>query len=134
MAENKEGIHFTWFTGGNDAGIYYNNSKDSGKTFASRDRVSGKASKHCQITSLPNDNILIVWNESFPNGNTFSGRIGIEERDANGRTTTKSYLTPEKSNSSFPVIFPLNQNKAIIAYTENVKNKDKVYYTQVSLD
>ena len=23
MAENKEGIHFTWFTGGSGSGIYY---------------------------------------------------------------------------------------------------------------
>ena len=52
MAENKEGIHFTWFTGGSGSGIYYNNSKDNGKTFAARDSVSGKAAKHCQITSV----------------------------------------------------------------------------------
>ena len=133
MAENKVGIHFTWFTGGNGSGIYYNSSNDNGKTFTSRDSVSGKAAKHCQITSLPNDNILIVWNESFPSGNKFNSRIGIEQRDANGNNTTKSYITSEKSNSSFPVIYPINANKVVIAYTENIKDKDQVLFKQVSL-
>ncbi|GEO11198.1 lipoprotein [Segetibacter aerophilus] len=134
MAENELGIHFTWFTGGAGSGIYYNNSKDNGKTFTSRDSVSGKAAKHCQIASLPNDNILIVWNESFPNGNKFSSRIGIEQRDANGKTTTKSYITSQTSNSSFPVIYPINANKIVIAYTENIKDKDHVFFKQVSLN
>ncbi len=65
MAENNDGMHFTWFTGGNDAGVYYTSSKDNGRSFNARDSVSGKAPKHCQITSLANDNIVIVWNESF---------------------------------------------------------------------
>lgn len=131
MAENKEGIHFTWFTGGNGSGIYYNNSKDNGKTFTSRESVSGKAAMHCQITSLPNDNILIVWNESFPNGNKFSSRIGFEERDANGQEITKKYITSETSNSSFPVIYSISANKAVIAYTENIKDRDNVLFRQI---
>lgn len=134
MAENKDGIHFTWFTGGSSSGIYYNSSKDNGKTFTSRDSVSGKAAKHCQITSLPDDNILIVWNESFPNGNKFSSRIGIEKRDGNGKTTPKEYITSETSNSSFPVIYPITSTKAIIAYTENIKDKNYVLFKQVFLE
>jgi hypothetical protein len=133
MTENKEGLQFTWFTGGNGSGIYFNSSKDNGKTFTPRDSVSGKASKHCQITTLPNDDILIVWNESFPNGNKFSSRIGIEQRDANGNTTTKSYITSDTSNSSFPVIYPISANKVVIAYTENTKDKDQVLLKQISL-
>ena len=133
IAENKEGIHFTWFTGGTGSGIYYNSSKDNGKSFTNRDSVSGKSSKHCQITSLPDDNILIVWNESFPNGNKFSNRIGIEEREANGNRTTKQYITSENSNSSFPVIYPVDANKALVAYTKNIKNKEYVLFKQVTM-
>lgn len=131
MAENKEGIHFTWYTGGFGSGIYYNSSKDNGKTFTSRDSVSGKAAKHCQIASLPNDNILIVWNESFPNGNKFSSRIGIEERDTNGKITTRNYITAETSNSSFPVIYPVSGNKVVVAYTESINDRDHVLFKQV---
>lgn len=134
MAENKEGIHFTWFTGGRGSGIYYNNSIDNGKAFSRRDSVSGQAAKHCQITSLPDDNILIVWNESFPNGNKFSSRIGIEERTASGNRTATKYITSEKSNSSFPVIYPINANKVLVAYTESINNKDYVLFKQVLLN
>ena len=134
MAENKEGIHFTWFTGGVGSGIYYNNSKDNGRTFTNRDSVSGKAAKHCQITSLPDDNILIVWNESFPNGDKFSSRIGIEQRNADGNKTTKSYITSPQSNSSFPVIYPIDASKVLIAYTENLKDKEQVFYKQVLVE
>ncbi|HEX8460997.1 MAG TPA: sialidase family protein, partial [Segetibacter sp.] len=91
MAENSEGVHFTWFTGGSTAGIFYNNSRDNGKTFSSRDSVSGSTAKHCQITTLANNNIVIVWNQSFANGNKFYSRIGMEERGATGRSTAKQY-------------------------------------------
>ena len=134
MAENKTGIHFTWFTGGTGSGIYYNNSANNGKTFTARDNVSGKASKHCQITSLPNDNILIVWNESFVKGEKVSSRIGMEKRDAHGKRISKEYITTEDSQSSFPVAYPVSANKAVIAYTENTKDKDYVMFRQVALD
>ena len=134
MAENRQGIHFTWFTGGNGSGIYFNSSKDNGNTFTGRNSVSGKASKHCQITTLPDDRILIAWNESFPYGDTFSSRIGIEERDGNGKPLTKSYVTSQSSNSSFPVMYAINNKKVLVAYTENIKNKDHVCFMQVGLE
>jgi len=131
MAENKNGLQFTWFTGGNASGIYYSNSTDSGKTFKERDAVSGKAAKHCQITTLENGAILIVWNESFPTGGKVSSRIGIEQRDINGKSITKKYITPETGNSSFPVICSINANKAVIAYTENIEEQDFVLWRQI---
>jgi hypothetical protein len=133
MTENKAGIHFAWFTGGNEAGIYYNNSNDNGKSFSNRDTVSGKASKHCQITSLANDAVLIVWNESFSNGKGSNNRIGIEARNEKGDPLIKEYITAENSNASFPVIFPVDTNKAIIAYTENISDKEQVMFKQVVL-
>jgi len=47
---------------------------------------------------------------------------------------TKNYITAENSNSSFPVICSINANKAVIAYTENVNNKDHVLLKQISLE
>ena len=134
MAENKSGLHFTWFTGGNGSGIYYNNSTDNGKSFTARDSVSGKASKHCQITSLADDKILIVWNENFVKAGNVNSRIGLEERDASGRRTAKTYITAENSNSSFPVVQPLGPGKVVVAYTESVQNKDYVLFRQVALE
>jgi hypothetical protein len=134
MAETPKGLHFTWFTGGKGAGIYYNHSADNGKTFTARDSVSGKTAKHCQIASLPNGKVLIVWNEGFVKDNTVNNRIGIEERDASGNTTAKDYVTPEGNNASFPVIYPVNEKKAVVAYTEKNGNKDQVLFKQVSLE
>ena len=131
MTENKEGLSFTWFTGGKDAGVYYNSSKDNGKSFTNRDNVSGKTAKHCQITTLPNNDILIAWNESFLNGKKLSSRIGIEVKQADDSRTYKQFITSENSNSSFPVIYPVNANKALIAYIENIKDKDHVLFRHI---
>ena len=132
MSENSQGLHFTWFTGGEGSGIYYNYSTDSGRSFTARDSVSGKASKHCQITTLPNDRILIVWNESFVNGSKVNSRIGLEERDATGKRTVKDYITNE-GNASFPVVYPVGAKKAIVAYTEKKESRDYVLVKQALL-
>jgi hypothetical protein len=133
MAENKEGIHFTWFTGGSGNGVFYNHSTDNGKTFSSRNSVSGKASKHAQITTLPRGDILIVWNESFPKGKSFSSRVGLEKREAGGSKSFKQYITSEEGNASFPVIKPIDEHSAIVAYTVSINETDKVAYKVVML-
>lgn len=134
IAENKEGLHFTWFSGGGSAGVYYNNSFDNGQSFSNRNNVSGKASKHCQIASLSNDNILIVWNESFADGGNFNSRIGIEERNADGNVMSKAYITAVNGDASFPVIHPVNANKVLVAYTERIKDSEYVLFKQVMLE
>ncbi len=133
MAENKNGIQLTWFTAGGGAGIYYCNSKDNGKTFCSREMVSGNAAKHCQITSLANDKTLIVWNENFSKENISSSRIGIEMRNANGENPFKQFITSENGTASFPVIKTIDDKTALVAYTESVKDKDYVRYKVVRL-
>ena len=134
MTENKKGLHFTWFSGGAGSGIFYNNALNNGQSFSARNSVSGKASKHCQIASLANDDIVIVWNESFQQGESFSSRIGMEKRNANGDRIKKTYITPVNSNASFPVISPVNANKALIAYTERIKDNEYVVFKQVALE
>jgi hypothetical protein len=133
MTENKTGLHFTWYTGGSDAGIYFNSSGNNGQSFSTRDSVSGKAAKHCQIASLPGGNIMITWNESFVQGSTVSSRIGIEERNENGKRISKRYITSDNSNASFPAIFPINAKKAVVAYTENTGGKEHVLYKLVNM-
>jgi hypothetical protein len=133
MTENNEGINFTWFTGGAAPGIYYNSSMDNGRSFTARDTVSGKAAKHCQITSLPNNNLIIVWNEAFVNGNAFSNRLGIEERDPKGNPILKEYITAKDSHSSFPVVCALNDKNALIAYTEGEGDKEHIVLRKVFL-
>ncbi|MEO6905636.1 MAG: sialidase family protein [Ginsengibacter sp.] len=133
MTENKIGIQFTWFTGGGKGGVYYCNSNDEGKTYSPREMVSGIAARHCQITSVSDNDIAIVWNENFIKGKIFSSRIGIELRKANGTDPFKEFITSEKGNATFPVIKSINEHAALIAYTESVNDKDHVKYKVVKL-
>lgn len=131
MTENKNGIQFTWFTGGKNAGVYYCNSTDNGKTFSPRTMVSGLTSRHCQITNISNDDIAIVWNENFSEGNISSSRIGIETRSANGNDPEKQFITSETGDASFPVIKSMSKESLLVAYTKNVKDRNYVKYSIV---
>lgn len=133
MTENKDGIQFTWFTGGNDAGVYYCYSNNEGNTFSPREKVSGMDGRHSQITSLNNKNIAIVWNETFSKKNIFSSRIGIELRNADGSNPIKEYITSETGNATFPVVKSIDNNSILIAYTATVKDKDFVKYKVIQL-
>jgi hypothetical protein len=133
MTENKDGIQFTWFTGGGNGGVYYCNSNNDGKTFSPRQMVSGIAARHCQITSVSDNDIAIVWNENFVKGKDFSSRVGIELRNARGEDPAKEYITSEKGNATFPVIKSINENAALVAYTETENDKDHVKYKVVKL-
>ena len=134
MTENKDGIQFTWFTGGKDGGIYYCNSPNDGKSFSSRKMVSGIQSKHCQIASIADNNIAIVWDQSFAKGNNVSSRVGIELRNAEGDDPVKKYITRAMGNATFPTIKSINKNAVLVAYTLTDKdNKEHVEYKTVEL-
>jgi len=132
MTENKDGIQFTWFTGGNNGGVYYCSSNNECKTFSSREKVSGIASRHCQITSVNND-IAIVWNENFSKENISSSRIGMEIRKADGNDPVKQYITSETGEATFPVIKSIDKNSVLVAYTESLGDRDYVKYKVVKL-
>lgn len=133
MTENKNGIQFTWFTGGANGGVYYCNSNDDGKTFSPREKVSGTASKHCQIACLNDKDIAITWNETFFKDDITATRIGLELRNGKGNDPVKTYITSEKGDATFPVIKSINQNTALVAYTETVNGKNYVKYKAVNL-
>jgi Neuraminidase (sialidase) len=131
MSENKNGLQLTWFTAGGTPGIYYCKAKDNG-TFSPREIVSGSLAKHCQINTLDNDKILIVWNETSFKDHVSSSRIGLETRNSNGGDPVKTFITPENSTATFPVIKPVNDNTVFVAYTETVNYQDYVKYRLVS--
>ncbi|HET7114902.1 MAG TPA: hypothetical protein VFI29_00325, partial [Hanamia sp.] len=123
---------FTWFTGGNNGGVYYCSSNNEGQSFSSREKVSGIASRHCQISSV-NNNIAIVWNENFSKDNISSSRIGMEIRKANGNNPVKQYITSETGEATFPVIKSIDKNSALVAYTESLGDRNYVKYKVVKL-
>ena len=130
ISENKNGLQLTWFTAGGGAGIYYCRSTNDGKTFSPRQMVSGSGAKHCQITSMPDDNLIIVWNENFSKNN--SSRIGIEMRNQGGENPVKEYITSTDEVATFPVVKSIDKKTAFVAYTQTVNDKDYIKYKTVS--
>jgi len=132
MTENKDGIHFAWFTGGKNKGCFYTNTTDNGKSFAGADSITSTGA-HPQIASLPNGKLIIVWDEGqFVKGKMVK-RIGIQERSAEGKTERKDYITAEDSNASFPVVAPIDDASSFVAYSTKKANKDYVTYQVVHL-
>ena len=128
MTENKNGLIFTWFTAGGGAGVYCCNSKDNGQTFSHRKIVSGKSARHSQIVSIEDDKTIVAWDENFINKNIVSSRIGIEVRNDKGDNLIKEFITPENLSMSFPVIKPVDDIEVLVAYTENIQDRDYVRY------
>lgn len=133
MTENSDGLHFAWFTGAKGKGCYYTKTTDNGKSFAVRDSVSVLGS-HPQIASLQNGELLIVWDETHVNGNKVSKQIGIQRRNAGGKSEGKDYLTTPEANASYPVVTPVNQASSIVAYSIEKKGKNFVNYQVVNLE
>jgi hypothetical protein len=131
MTENKKGLHFSWFTGGNGAGVYYSRSVDNGQTFSPRRTITGSAARHSQIAAL-GEKTVTVWNENFINGKQISSLIGIELADEKGIQESKSFITPEKGTATFPVIKSIDKNRAFVAYTNSVNGKDSIGFMVIN--
>lgn len=134
MAENGEGLQFTWFTAGTGTGVFYNNSRDNGKTFSKKDNLSSKTGRHPQITTADNGNISIVWDENFQKDKKYISRIGFQQTTSEGKDLIKDYITSDSSNSTYPVISSINNRLSIIAYTEKIKDKSHVVYKTVLIE
>jgi hypothetical protein len=133
IAENSEGLHFTWFTMGTGNGLYYCNTKDHGKTFSPRDSVRITATaRHPQIASLPGGETFIVWDETVPDGKTFNSSIGIQQRSPEGKPLMTKMIPTADGKSSFPVIQPVSDNSFILSYNQVKNDKSRVVYETIT--
>jgi hypothetical protein len=76
--------------------------------------------------------LIIVWDEMQFAKNKVVKRIGIQKRNAEGKTEARDYITAEDSNASYPVITPLNETSSVVAYAAYKDGKDYVTYQIVS--
>lgn len=119
MAENANGLHFAWYTGGRNPGSYFTSSKNNGGNFMEPETISGMGS-HPQLTSLPSTgNLAIAWDETSVLGDKTQRRIGMQLKDAEGKFLGKEYVTPDSEIASYPVIIPIAKNTFMIAYTRS---------------
>ena len=133
IAENKEGLHFAWFTGGLNKGCFYTQSSDNGNSFGQPDRISSLGS-HPQISPLSDGEIIIAWDESVQVNNKYYKKIGIQKRTADGMKKMQAFITADTTTASYPVIAPLNGQASLIAYTMIRADKNYIMYQQVRMN
>lgn len=131
MTENKEGIHFAWYTGARSSGSFYASTTDNGNTYINRDNITSKGS-HPQITSLSNNQLVITWDESFEIKQGYTKRIGIQLRTADGERQSKKYITADSVYASYPVITSIDNNGVALAYCIKKENKNYIGYQRVN--
>jgi hypothetical protein len=132
MTENSEGLHFAWYTGGTRKGSFYINSDDNGKTFAEYDSISSRG-MHPQIISMPDDKLVIAWDEPIKKGETTYKRIGLQVRIEHGIREIKGFVTPDDGYSTYPVIKAVNDNELIVAYSSKKEYGEYVKWQRVKL-
>jgi hypothetical protein len=130
MTENKNGLQFAWFTGAGKKGCYFTSSSNNGQSFAAADSVSSNGS-HPQLTTLSNEQLLLVWDEAIQLNNKTYKRIATQVRNANGSSIGKTFLTADSSVASYPVVTALPMNKAMIAYTTKKGTQQFIRYLTV---
>ncbi len=134
QAENSNGMHFAWYTMGGGEGVYYCSSKDLGKTFSGRDTVSNKPSaKHPQIITMPDDIIVIVWDETVKKGEEAFSRIGLQLRDPNGKVISSTFISEDNAVSEYAVVRAVDEKNVLVAFTQKQEKKKKVIYKIIPL-
>lgn len=124
MIENKEGLHFAWYTGGMKKGSFFTSSKTNGNSFIGEDSIS-QLGRHPQLCVLPNENIITVWDEAVKNKKGTNSLIGLQLRSADGKSLTKEYITGGTTSDTYPVACKTGENASLIAYCS--KRNDKTY-------
>lgn len=132
MTENKQGIHFAWFTGGANQGCHYTQSADNGKSFAPADRISFSGS-HPQIASFPNGELVVTWDEPVRVNNKLNKKIAVQKRSASGTIKKESFITMDTLTASYPVVACLDDGACAIAYIVKRWDKNYIMYQRVNL-
>lgn len=133
MTENNEGLHYAWYTGGKTAGCFYKESSN-GKSAVQKPVNISRRGSHPQMATLPNNDLVIVWDELLEASDKPAKRIGVQKRDENGKSLLNKYITSDKGLSSYPVVYGINQSNSLVAYTTMKDNKNYIYYQVVGME
>lgn len=123
MTENKNGLHFAWFTAGGQAGVYYCNSTDNGQNFSQRQVLSTEA-RHPQTATLPDETIGIVWEETVKKDSAYYSKIVLQLTNSNGKQT-KQDITADNVNVGFPVLISNDEKIVFVAWFQSAEAKTK---------
>lgn len=132
MTENKDGLHFAWFTGGKNAGCFYTKSVNNGKSFVMHDSISSLGS-HPQMTTLQNGGLVVVWDETVKADNKLNKKIGVQKRTAEGVAKSKGFITSDAETATYPVVTAINERTSLIAYTQKKGSNNYIAFQVVQL-
>jgi hypothetical protein len=77
------------------------------------------------VTTLPNEKIIVTWDELVMRDSVSSRKIGVQVIGENGRMESRRFITPDSAVSSYPVVSVTGEDRFIVAYT--VKAGDTSY-------
>jgi hypothetical protein len=132
MTENKDGLHFTWFTGGVNKGCFYTRSADNGNNFSHWELIS-PAGSHPQVMSFPNGTLVVAWDESVSVDNKYYKRIGLQARTSGGEKS-QAFVTDDTLSASYPVIVTAGEQRCVLTYTIKKEGRDYIMYRLVDID
>ena len=133
MTENKEGLHYAWYTGGTTAGSFYKHSVKEKNSSEKPASISRRGS-HPQMATLSNNDIVVVWDELVESTDKPSKKIGVQKRGMNGKKLLNKYITSDTGLSSYPVVYGINQASSLVAYTTRKADKNYIYYQVVGME
>jgi hypothetical protein len=133
MTENKEGLHFAWFTGAINKGCFYTRSDNNGEYFTGHERISEMGS-HPQITAFADGRLAIAWDETVEVENNYYKRIGIQLRGAKNEAPTRQFITGDTLICTYPVIKTVDEQSFFIAYTMKKEGKEYVMCQKVKVE
>ncbi len=131
MTGNSDGLHFAWFTGSESPGCYYTNLDSFSNAFSPRVRISEKGS-HPQIITTGGQDLLLTWDEPVITNGKYSRRIGVALRRQYTDLFERSFITSDTLEASYPVITPIGNNQAGLAYTIKKGRESYVCFQKLS--
>ena len=126
MAHNSNGLHFFWFTAGGGEGVYTTRIVDGGTQFPERSLINPHA-RHPQVISTKNNDLVLVWDETFKTDSAYVDRIGITIGESK-----KKYISAEEVNSDHPVLSELGDSRILVVWAQAGIGKPSIQYKVVS--
>ncbi len=130
MSEDKDGLHFYWFTMGGGEGVYHTSLKEQKGKFAERSLLNTMA-RHPQTANTTNKGLALVWEESMEVDSILRNRIGYSF-EQNGIKQETTFLSPDSVDASYPVVLGLPNNKILVAWNQRGQEISQVYYQLIA--
>ncbi|WP_276133864.1 hypothetical protein [Polluticoccus soli] len=133
MAENKNGLHFAWYTMGTGSGVFYNHLT-GGKTFSAKENVSSlPTAKHPQILATSANDLLIAWDQVVKSGDAANNMVLVQRRSPDGKMVSTDSITTAADVAYFPVLREYKERSVMMAFTVQKGKKSQVYYKKYLL-